>query len=295
LLWVAASLLAALIYALRRHRLDDYQGRYRIWLWTTACCLLVSVNATTGLGGLAGRGVWRAAVWLGLGDFGLAEASIWWFAPLALAPAFVFAKALLDARECRGAMIGALLAAILGAVALCIATGLIAVGGEHVAALVRGALTISGAVLVVAALLSYARYVLLDAQGLLARKAPQIKNWSKTGDSLTEELEAQRTGSIDEDSDEDQSVTIAMHRKSSRSGQSRKVTDPHLAMHSTERESTERESVPPAGAGFSRSTAPAGGKMSERDDEITTLQAKNELSKAERRRLKKLLRRRQAA
>ena len=33
LLLLAAAAVAILVYAVRRHRTDDYQGRYRIWLW----------------------------------------------------------------------------------------------------------------------------------------------------------------------------------------------------------------------------------------------------------------------
>ena len=40
LMLLAASVAALLVYAVRRHRTDDYQGRYRIWLWAAACWFL---------------------------------------------------------------------------------------------------------------------------------------------------------------------------------------------------------------------------------------------------------------
>jgi hypothetical protein len=44
-----ASLLAVLVFTIRRHRLDDYRGRYRIWLWAALVLLIASLDATTGL------------------------------------------------------------------------------------------------------------------------------------------------------------------------------------------------------------------------------------------------------
>ena len=46
-LCMAAAAAAGLIYLVRRHRVDDYRGRYRWWLWVAGCCLLASTDATT--------------------------------------------------------------------------------------------------------------------------------------------------------------------------------------------------------------------------------------------------------
>ena len=53
--WVASTLLllaslgSLIIFSIRRHRIDDYSGRYRIWLWTSAFCLFCSLDAATGI------------------------------------------------------------------------------------------------------------------------------------------------------------------------------------------------------------------------------------------------------
>ena len=44
-----ASVVALIIYGLRRHRLDDYRGRYRIWLWASLILLLASIDVATSL------------------------------------------------------------------------------------------------------------------------------------------------------------------------------------------------------------------------------------------------------
>ena len=39
-----AAMVAGLIYKVRRFRVDDYQGQYRIWLWGVLCWLLLSAD-----------------------------------------------------------------------------------------------------------------------------------------------------------------------------------------------------------------------------------------------------------
>ncbi len=46
-LGAAAAML--LVYSVRRHRVDDYRGRYRLWLWAAAGCVVASADATTRL------------------------------------------------------------------------------------------------------------------------------------------------------------------------------------------------------------------------------------------------------
>ena len=51
--WYTSSLLLAatggclMVYLLRRHKVDDYRGHYRLWLWAAAWCLVASVETTT--------------------------------------------------------------------------------------------------------------------------------------------------------------------------------------------------------------------------------------------------------
>ena len=44
-----AAVLSTLIYVIRRHKMDDYGGRYRMWLWTAAGLTLLSINTIAGL------------------------------------------------------------------------------------------------------------------------------------------------------------------------------------------------------------------------------------------------------
>jgi hypothetical protein len=44
-----AALTAVLVFTLRRHLLDDYRGRYRIWLWAAACWFVMSIDESASL------------------------------------------------------------------------------------------------------------------------------------------------------------------------------------------------------------------------------------------------------
>src|SRR5204863_398638 len=52
--WYASVLLLAatgwsfIVFAIRAHRVDDYRGRYRVWLWTTAALAWLSLDEATG-------------------------------------------------------------------------------------------------------------------------------------------------------------------------------------------------------------------------------------------------------
>ena len=53
--WFSSAMLAAcalfglLTYQLRRHRVDDYRGRYRMWCWVIPMFLLASVDQVAGV------------------------------------------------------------------------------------------------------------------------------------------------------------------------------------------------------------------------------------------------------
>ena len=65
--WYASVLLMAatgwsfIVFAIRAHRVDDYRGRYRVWLWTTAALAWLSLDAATGLHNVLGFAVSLAA------------------------------------------------------------------------------------------------------------------------------------------------------------------------------------------------------------------------------------------
>jgi len=47
--FLAAGMFSMLVYALRRHRQDDYRGGYRVWAWTAAFFFLSSLDVVAGI------------------------------------------------------------------------------------------------------------------------------------------------------------------------------------------------------------------------------------------------------
>lgn len=53
-LWLLCLGATILTFQLRRHKLDDYSGEYRLWFWLVITCLLASIDSTTHLTELLG-------------------------------------------------------------------------------------------------------------------------------------------------------------------------------------------------------------------------------------------------
>ena len=166
---LAAAGIALLVYRVRRHRSDDYLGRYRVWLWAAMCWFLLAADVSTGL-----RGGFRDAMVLLTGARIAGDGSIWWAIGYALLFGSIGTRLMMDMWPCR------LSVAALG-LAACgyVAVAPVYFGGWTFAAGARGVMIEQGTLLAshlltLLAMAIQARYVLLDAEGLLPRRA-----WSR--------------------------------------------------------------------------------------------------------------------
>jgi hypothetical protein len=161
MLFMLSAILALLIYSIRKHRIDDYRGRYRVWISAAGLSIFASINATTGLWQAARSSVMRAPqaippVFIGslVAIAGLCAVAIW-------------IRLLLELRRSRAAV-----AAWIG-VATCylFAAGLPAEALSHVPRslieLTREYGVMLGHWFFCMSFLAFGRYVLLDAQGKL--------------------------------------------------------------------------------------------------------------------------------
>lgn len=181
-----AALVAVFIYSLRRHRVDDYYGRYRVWLWAAVICLLAGLMETTDTGSLA-RAVCRLVA-----DTFTWDEHIVWTATVATLLSLVGLRILFEVRHCRMAIVACL------AVAACVFSAATVENSWFVEAsppaalmLVRGC-TLSAYVLVVAAFLLYARHVVYEIQGLVA-VAPKRRKKHKAASTESAD-DAETTG-----------------------------------------------------------------------------------------------------
>jgi len=53
-LWLLCLVSTTLTFQLRRHKLDDYTGEYRLWFWLVVTCVLASIDSTTRVSELLG-------------------------------------------------------------------------------------------------------------------------------------------------------------------------------------------------------------------------------------------------
>ena len=181
---VLACLTAVIVYTIRRFKTDDYQGYYRIWLWAAMCWLLMSIDEASSLHEGFKEMMTRATGTPLMGD-----GSIWWVVPYAFLLGAVGSRLLLDMRSCRLSTAAILAAA--GCYVLAVVTQLgwiLPESGARGVMLEEGAEMI-GNLLLLLAMGLHARYVVLDAEGLLpSRKV-------KSDDALEEEEEEEESSS----------------------------------------------------------------------------------------------------
>jgi hypothetical protein len=160
---VAASLV---IYGIRSHRVDDYRGRYRVWLWITAALAWLGLDAATGLHDSLGFAITFLAGKHAGGDLARVSALTWValygvvFGTLALRLAIEVWSSL--------ATFGVLaVASLLYGAAGLIQIQTAPVANPLVAPVVESTITMLAHATLLMAIVLYARHVYLDAQGRL--------------------------------------------------------------------------------------------------------------------------------
>ena len=180
--WLAAVVLfmasgfCVLTYSIRRHRIDDYRGRYRVWLGAALACLLLSANSVTGLHEVLSDVLTRATGWSALRD-----GAAWWLALAGLPLAWIFVRVLLDIRECRIAAAALAGAAACYGVSAASFLGYVPVVEARIRPIITAAPLLLGHWLLFTAIVANARFVVLDAQGLVAvRRRTKTKRAEST-------------------------------------------------------------------------------------------------------------------
>jgi len=164
----AGALAALVVYTVRRHRKDDYQGRYRVWIWAAMCWLLLAADHATALH----RTVRELMVyWTSTSLMG--DGSIWWLAPGGLLLAAVGSRLLIDMLPDRLATAALVAAAGCALAALSGPWETTWLGDPRFATLGPHAAAMGAAILLFWSMLAHARYVILEAQGLILRPEPR--------------------------------------------------------------------------------------------------------------------------
>jgi hypothetical protein len=168
---VAASAVALLVYSVRRHKADDYHGRYRIWVWAALCWLVMSIDEC----GSLHEGFKEMMAHL-TGTRIAGDGSLWWAGAYLLVLGGVGVQLLLDMKECRSSTAAFLATGVAYAVAVAAQLGwLMPETGARGVMLEEGAEMI-GNLFLLLSMAIHLRYVCLDAEGkVVARPKKERK------------------------------------------------------------------------------------------------------------------------
>lgn len=190
--WISATLLLTaalygrLIFSLRRHRVDDHRGRYRVWQIATWVAVALSINTVVGAHQIVADALGYFSGWSVLP----AHAE-WWLAPAAVLGGWLLARLTIDASECRSALVVYSLAiGCLVAAGVCNA-GWSPTWANEVPGLLGRELPLAGNLLLLTGSLLFARYVVLDVQGLVEHGVPSIERAASHPSSQPEPVAAE--------------------------------------------------------------------------------------------------------
>ena len=170
---VAAAAYARIVFLLKRHRLDDLRGRYRVWRHVSWLAIALSALLVT-----SAHTVGAAAVAHLLDMRPLGSEAFWWLLPATLIGGWVMARLIADAAECRLALSSFVIAAACFVGAAVCATFWSPTTGRLDAETLNRVLPLVGCLSVFAGTLLTARYVVLDVQGLIEHPAQEVKETS---------------------------------------------------------------------------------------------------------------------
>lgn len=251
-----AGLTSLLIYSVRRQRLDDYHGRYRIWLWAGLCWFLMSLDETGSLhegykelmSQLTGRRL-------------LGDGSIWWVATYIPLLGIVGIRAVLEMRQNRAAIFWLVSAGLLYAVAVLAQLQVLLPESGAKGVMLEEGCEMAGNLLLLLAMAVHARYRVLEAEGLLeVREEKTRRRWFRRSADAAQTAEAETDSS------------------SSTTRKRRKRTD--AATPSSDDQKPKAPSTPPSKPAVSN---PIANKPNLRVDPPQNSVPKPKMSKAERR------------
>lgn len=279
--WLSSTLLllaaasALLVYNTRRHKVDDYRGRYSLWMWMALFCLVASLDVSTGLHNLVQIGLQRlmgTALW--------GDGSVWWIAVAGLMILLIGGRALVDMWSCREGVFFLALAAACYLTATLIHLDVTWSRSRPNGLLVHSSVLMLGHFFVLYSFLLYARSIYREAQGLIASSRRCAASGGKPG----------RQGWFG--SRRQSSLQAAADGKTESSAASRRSQDPSTAAAT---DTVARTSARSAAKQHSRDEpVPTGdGNSTDADEAELDLLTNPDLSKTELRKLRKKLRRQQ--
>ncbi len=181
LLLLAASMAAVLVYTIRRHRTDDYHGRYRIWLWAVLCCFIGATDVAANLHESFRNmmiHLTKTCIW--------GDGTVWWIIPCILVFGALGSRLVMDMRPCRLSIGTFLLSAACYLLAASMELGFVSFGNAVREVMFKAGAAMFGHLMLLMSMALNARYVILDAEGLLPRR--ESKMHGDSDKDVTEKL-----------------------------------------------------------------------------------------------------------
>jgi len=199
--WVCSLMLAVAafqglqIYRLRRHKTDDYRGRYRVWLWVPMVLFFMATSVAThihrDLATLVSGLMNMTAPTQGVPFWPLTYCALWTLVSLRLA---------FEVRDSRGALVSLLLATccyFTVAFAFLFADLAVAEISEIGYVMATTTIVMSGHLATFFTVATYGRHVYLDSQGILPggrEKSRQTKRENEPGSDFVDQHEDDASG-----------------------------------------------------------------------------------------------------
>ena len=94
--FLLAACAAVIVYTVRRHKTDDYNGHYRVWLWAAMCWLVLSIDETSSL-----HEGFKEMMTQVTGTRLMGDGSMWWVIAYFFLLGAVGTRLVVDMRSCR--------------------------------------------------------------------------------------------------------------------------------------------------------------------------------------------------
>ncbi len=182
-----AAAMSLLVYAVRRHQVDDYNGRYRIWIWAAALWMLLAASRVAGLDELGRLLLIHATGWTGP-----AGGAVWAITPVCGIVLLMGVRLLFDMRGSRLSTAVLLAAGGLATASIVMANDWIVVAGPGTSIMIHSGLSMLAYLLLLVSTSLHGRHLLRDAQGLVPvrpakpAKAVKTKKAKITKEATTE-------------------------------------------------------------------------------------------------------------
>ncbi len=267
------------IYSVRRHRRDDYRGRFAVWQWVITIALLASIDAATGL-----HRIVQGACTHFLGELAWGNGAAWWIGVWSVLFGVTIVRLLFEMASSTKSVGWLVAAAACYLVCAMIELNVGQVGNSNIAQSMQIPVLLLGHHFALFSLVNYARDVVREAMGMVKAPAQRKAKPTKTKETAKAKRKKNAPEPKAEPSKQSDKTSVKQPAKDA----------PQLRAVSVAAGDEELKDAAPKSK---KKSSPLASKMkvvhdAEADEEEIDM---SKLSKSERRRLRKEQKRRRAA